>query len=132
MKNEYGEVLEIQSDNDNVKKILHNLFYDILNIEFNLWQWVRNMCKYGDFFLHLDVQDKYGVTNVTPLTPYIVVTLEGGNPENPYEVKFVITQDNTGQVYHTRKETESVELENFQMHISDYYQIQTMFLMVNQ
>ena len=37
MKNEYGEVLEIQSDNDNVKKILHNLFYDILNIEFNLW-----------------------------------------------------------------------------------------------
>ena len=36
MKNEYGEVLEIQSDNDNVKKILHNLFYDILNIEFNL------------------------------------------------------------------------------------------------
>ena len=38
MKNEYGEVLEIQSDNDNVKKILHNLFYDILNIEFNLWR----------------------------------------------------------------------------------------------
>ena len=45
MKNEYGEVLEIQSDNDNVKKILHNLFYDILNIEFNLWPWVRNMCS---------------------------------------------------------------------------------------
>ena len=39
--------------------------------------WVRNMCKYGDFFLHLDVQDKYGVTNVTPLTPYIVVTCRG-------------------------------------------------------
>jgi hypothetical protein len=116
MKNEYGEVLEIQSDNDNVKKILHNLFYDILNIEFNLWPWVRNMCKYGDFFLHLDVQDKYGVTNVTPLTPYIVARAEGGNPENPYEVKFVITQDNTGQAaYHTRKETESAELENFQM-----------------
>ena len=116
MKNEYGEVLEIQSDNDNVKKILHNLFYDILNIEFNLWPWVRNMCKYGDFFLHLDVQDKYGVTNVTPLTPYIVARAEGGNPENPYEVKFVITQDSTGQAaYHTRKETESAELENFQM-----------------
>ncbi len=116
MKNEYGEVLEIQSDNDNVKKILHNLFYDILNIEFNLWPWVRNMCKYGDFFLHLDVQDKYGVTNVTPLTPYIVARTEGNNPENPYEVKFVITQDSTGQAsYHTRKETESAELENFQM-----------------
>ena len=35
--------------------ILHNLFYDILNIEFNLWPWVRNMNKYGDFFLQLEI-----------------------------------------------------------------------------
>ena len=53
MKSEYGEVLTINSDNDQIKKILHNLFYDILNIEFNLWPWIRNMCKYGDFFLKL-------------------------------------------------------------------------------
>ncbi len=41
--------LEIRSENENIHDILHNLFYDILNIEFNLWPWVRNMCKYGDF-----------------------------------------------------------------------------------
>ena len=55
MKSEYGNVVEIHSDNKNIYEILHNLFYDILNVEFNLWPWVRNMCKYGDFFLHLDI-----------------------------------------------------------------------------
>ena len=28
--------------------------------------WVRNMNKYGDFFLQLEITDKYGITNVTP------------------------------------------------------------------
>tara|TARA_Y100000361_G_scaffold150962_1_gene167503 strand:+ start:79 stop:645 length:567 start_codon:yes stop_codon:yes gene_type:complete len=58
MKSEYGEVLQIKTDNDQIKQILHNLFYDILNIEFNLWPWVRNMCKYGDFFLKLEIDEK--------------------------------------------------------------------------
>ena len=58
MKGQYGQVVEIKSDNDNIKEILNNLFYDIMNIEFNLWPWVRNMVKYGDFFLYLDISDK--------------------------------------------------------------------------
>ena len=37
MKSEYGNVLDIKSENENIKEILHNLFYDIMNIEFNLW-----------------------------------------------------------------------------------------------
>ncbi len=53
MKGEYGEVITIKTDNENIKEILHNLFYDIMNIEFNLWPWVRNMVKYGDFFFTL-------------------------------------------------------------------------------
>ena len=44
LKNSYDEVLAIKSSNENVRKILYNLFYDILNIEFNLWPWIRNMC----------------------------------------------------------------------------------------
>ena len=55
MKSEYGDVLNITSDNNDLKDILHNLFYDILNIEFNLWLRVRNMVKYGDFFLKLEI-----------------------------------------------------------------------------
>ena len=32
LKNEYGDVLTIKSNNENIKRILHNLFYDVLNI----------------------------------------------------------------------------------------------------
>ena len=39
MKNEYGQVLDIETTNENIHDILHNLFYDILNIEFNLHIW---------------------------------------------------------------------------------------------
>ena len=36
MKSEYGNVLEIRTDNGQVKEILHNLFYDIINIIYGL------------------------------------------------------------------------------------------------
>ena len=37
LKNEFGDTLSITSSNDKVQEILRNLFYDILNIEFNLY-----------------------------------------------------------------------------------------------
>jgi len=37
LKMEFGEILTIRSDNEKVKNILYNLFYDILNVEFNMW-----------------------------------------------------------------------------------------------
>ena len=36
LKDDMGDVLTIKSPDENIQKILHNLFYDILNIEFNL------------------------------------------------------------------------------------------------
>ena len=61
LKNDQGEVLSIKSSDENIQKVLYNLFYDVLNIEFNLWSWTRNMCKYGDFFLKLEIAEKFGV-----------------------------------------------------------------------
>ena len=91
MKNEYGKVLDIKTDNDQIYDVLHNLFYDIINIEFNLWPWIRNMTKYGDFFLQLEVAEKYGITNVTPMSAYDVARLEGHDEENPQLVQFMLT-----------------------------------------
>ena len=48
-------VLNIKCHNEEIKSLLHHLFYGILNIEFNLYYWVRQVCKSGDFFLYLDV-----------------------------------------------------------------------------
>ena len=88
LKNDMGEVLSIRSSDENIQKILYNLFYDVLNVEFNLWPWVRNMCKYGDFFLKLEIAEKFGVYNVIPYTAFHIERLEGVDKDNPTEVKF--------------------------------------------
>lgn len=93
VKNEFGQILSIRSKNSEIQSILHNLFYDILNIEFNLWMWTRNMCKYGDFFLYLDINESSGVVNVFPLSIYETNRVEGENPNNPFEVRFKIETD---------------------------------------
>ena len=101
-RNEYGDVLNINSSDENIRKVLHNLFYDVLNIEFNLWPWVRNMCKYGDFFLKLEIAEKFGVYGVIPYTAFHIERIEGVvnvqyNPSddedgdgttNPSEIRF--------------------------------------------
>ena len=112
MKSEYGQVLEIRSENENIHDILHNLFYDILNIEFNLWPWVRNLCKYGDFYLYLDIKEKYGITNVIPLSAYDVTRIEGEDPENPYFVQFVVEEMDTR---HSSRMAGQKELENYEI-----------------
>ena len=115
MKSEYGEVLQINTDNDQVKEILHNLFYDIVNIEFNLWPWIRNMCKYGDFFLKLEIHEKYGITNVVPIPVYDVSRLEGIDPENPEYVKFLIESSTNEHRYKQEQSATKEELENYEV-----------------
>lgn len=88
LKNDMGEVLHIRSSDENIQKILYNLFYDVLNVEFNLSWWIRNMCKYGDFFLKLEISEKFGVYNVIPFSAFNMERQEGFNKENPTAVRF--------------------------------------------
>jgi len=89
-----NRILKIKTDNPKVAKILHNLFYDVMNIEFNLWSYIRNMTKYGDFYLHLDILDKYGIVNIKPLSVYEVSRLENHDPANPKLVQFQMEEYN--------------------------------------
>ena len=93
LKNDMGEVLSIKSSDENIQRVLYNLYYDVLNIEFNLWSWVRNMCKYGDFFLKLEISEEFGVYNVLPYTVYNMVRYEGQDPKQPSKVTFTIDPD---------------------------------------
>ena len=97
LKNEFGDTLMIHSDNQKVQDLLNNLFYDVMNVEFNLWPWVRNMCKYGDFFLGLEIAEGKGIVNVTPHSVYNTERLERTDPSNPNSVKFKITEDPNGK-----------------------------------
>jgi len=114
MKNEYGKVLDIRTDNNQVYDVLHNLFYDVINIEFNLWPWIRNMTKYGDFFLQLEIADKYGIVNVTPMSAYDVARLENHDEENPQNVQFMLTPQGDSN-RHTMQKQESQTFENYEV-----------------
>jgi hypothetical protein len=109
-KNEYGDTLTIKSTNENVSALLHNLFYDIINVEFNLWPWVRNLVKYGDFFLALEIAEGKGIVNVIPYSVYNTERLEGTDPMNQNYVKFKVELDRFG-----KKEYENYEMAHFRL-----------------
>ena len=100
IKDPDGDTLTITSENEDIQKILRNLFYDILNVDYNLWPWIRNACKYGDFFLHLDIEEEVGIVNVTPISAYELRRDEGFDAENPYAYKFVMEQTHGGGSAH--------------------------------
>jgi len=104
---ENGKTLHIFSENAKIREILTELFYDTLNIEFNMPAWVRNLVKYGDFFLFNDVHPEQGVINAYPLPISEIEREEGFDPNDPLAVRFRwITQGNqileNWQVSHMR------------------------------
>jgi len=121
IKNDHGEILGIKSSDENIQNVLYNLFYDVLNIEFNLWSWTRNMCKYGDFFLKLEVAEKFGVYNVLPYTVYHMVREEGLDPENPAKVTFKLDPDGLASSQHpnylpkSKKQSKIIEFDNYEI-----------------
>ena len=117
-RNEMGNVLKIHHEDDNIKQILENLFYDILNVEFNLWPWTRNLVKYGDFYLQLEMAENIGIVNVLPMSTYEMSRIEGFDQENPQRVKFVYApyQNPYNAVGQTaKKEYENYEIAHFRL-----------------
>lgn len=86
--NEYDRLLNIDCLNHEIKTILESLFYDVLNIEFNCFGWARSMCKYGDFFLYMDIDEKTGITSVIGMPNNEVERLEGMDESNPNYVQY--------------------------------------------
>ena len=112
LKNDMGDVIRIKSNDEKLKKTLHNLFYDVLNIEFNLWSWVRGMNKYGDYYLYLDIDDELGVVNAQPISVYETRREEGYDLDNPYSVRFEVEQQNTNAI---SQRNDTKFLESFQV-----------------
>jgi hypothetical protein len=86
--NQFRSVLHIDSPNDEIKELLHTLFYNVLNIEQNLYGWCRTMVKFGDFFLYLDIDDELGIKNVLGLPSPEIERLEGEDDTNPSYVQY--------------------------------------------
>ena len=86
--NAFNKVLSINCPNEELKAILQHLYDDILNIEFNLFGWCRAMCKFGDHFLYMDIDEKEGISNVISLPASEIERLEGLDKTNPSYVQF--------------------------------------------
>jgi hypothetical protein len=117
-RNEFGSVLKIHHEDDEIKQVLENLFYDTLNVEFNLWPWVRNLVKYGDLYLQLEMADELGIVNTNPLSVYEMSRVEGFDQENPQRVKFVYApyqNPNSGYSQNNKKEFENYEIAHFRL-----------------
>ena len=81
-------MLRIKCPNDEIKTILDNLYHNVLNIEHNLFGWCRTMCKYGDLFLYLDIEEAMGIRACIGLPPQEIERLEGEDESNPNYVQF--------------------------------------------
>ena len=81
-------MLNIKCSNEEISYLLQNLYHKILNIDYNLFGWCRTMCKYGDLFLYLDIDDKSGIQNCIGLPPQEIERLEGEDETNPNYVQF--------------------------------------------
>ena len=81
-------MLKVDCANEEIKAILESLYTNVLNIEHNLFSWCRTMCKYGDFFLYLDIDDSLGITSVIGMPTQELERLEGEDKSNPNYVQY--------------------------------------------
>ena len=92
---EDGKIIQIVSDDDKVVHELEELLYQRLDLDFHLWTWIRNMCKYGDMFNLLDIVDKEGVLGAIAM-PVGEIEREEGFNNDPNSLRFKWTaQGNT-------------------------------------
>ena len=92
---EDGKIMQIISDDDKIIHELEELLYQRLDLDFHLWTWIRNMCKYGDMFNLLDIVDKEGVLGAIAM-PVGEIEREEGYNNDPNSLRFKWTvQGNT-------------------------------------
>ena len=65
--NSSNKMINIFSESRRVRRILEDLFFNRLDIHTSLPMWTRNVCKYGDDFLFLNIDSEEGITGVKQL-----------------------------------------------------------------
>lgn len=83
-----GRILHIHSDNPKIRETLEELYYNVLNVEFNLRPWVRNVVKFGDAFLYVNVSQEHGVVNAFPIPVNEIEREENYDRNDPFAVRF--------------------------------------------
>lgn len=116
LNGENGQVVNVYSKSERIKAILEDLFVNRLNLQITAPMIIRGMCKYGNQFMMLDIDNKLGVKGWRQLPVFNVERLENGiaNPygsgqslavnnaepgkDGDYSTKFVWFDENNSQV----------------------------------
>ena len=78
-----GNVINVYSKSERIKSILQDLFVNRLNVQLTAPMIIRAMCKYGNQFMLLDIDNKNGVKGWKQMPVFNVERIENGI-QNPY------------------------------------------------
>ena len=81
--NDKGMIVNVYSKSERIKSILEDLFVNRLNIQLTGQMIIRAMCKYGNQFMLLDVDNKNGVKGWKQMPVFNMERIENGI-QNPY------------------------------------------------
>ena len=76
--NSNGRMMNVYSESKRVKGILEDLFFNRLDIHTSLPMWIRNLCKYGDNFVYLNIDDRRGIVGGKQMPNYEMERREAG------------------------------------------------------
>jgi len=80
---EKGKILTIYSESDRVRTILEDLFDNKLDVNTNLQMWARGVCKYGDDFVYLKLNQEKGIIGCQQLPNIEIERIEGASSKTP-------------------------------------------------
>lgn len=81
--NSDGNTVNVYSKSDRIKSILQDLLVNRLNVQLTAPMIIRAMCKYGNQFMLLDIDNKNGVKGWKQMPVFNVERIENGI-QNPY------------------------------------------------
>lgn len=103
-----GQVVNVYSKSERIKNVLEDLFTNRLDIQVTAPMIIRAMCKYGNQFMLLNIDNKLGVTGWRQLPVFYVERLEDGvenqfmanttATEKDTSTKFIWHDDNSSQI----------------------------------
>lgn len=81
-----GQIINVYSKSERIKNVLEELFTNRLDIQITAPMIIRAMCKYGNQFMLLNIDNKNGISGWRQLPVFNMERLENGI-ENPYSAQ---------------------------------------------
>ncbi len=88
-------ILIINSNNEEIKEELEELFFVTLDADTRFYDWIRGAMKYGDYFIFLKIEEDEGVTEALDSSPYEIAIETEKTPytESGFKTVYVFSRN---------------------------------------